>query len=113
VGLGSPSADVLGGAGLGVSGVPGPPSVAAVDASSVVRVSHLCMECGRCFPTRFALKRHVRSVHAGVRGHICGVCGQSFGARQTLLRHGVVHQVSSSTGLECEGCSGCGEWGCI
>lgn len=57
---------------------------------------HCCKFCERTFPNRFGLKRHVLSMHQGVRvveNAACPDCGRVFRLRCLMLRHQrVVHQ---------------------
>ena len=46
-----------------------------------------CEKCGLAFLKQFNLKKHVDSVHLGVRGHMCDKCGQGFYKRAVMVRH--------------------------
>ena len=48
---------------------------------------HQCEKCGLAFLKQFNLKKHVDSVHLGVRGHMCDKCGQGFYKRAVMVRH--------------------------
>ena len=43
--------------------------------------------CGWAFLKQFNLKKHVDSVHLGVRGHMCDKCGQGFYKKSVMVRH--------------------------
>nr|XP_057903408.1 zinc finger protein 32-like isoform X2 [Doryrhamphus excisus] len=46
----------------------------------------VCKECGKDFPRKSSLERHVR-VHAGDRPFICEYCGKTFMEKAVLKRH--------------------------
>ena len=46
-----------------------------------------CEKCGLAFLKQFNLKKHVDSVHLGVRGHMCDKCGQGFYKKSVMVRH--------------------------
>ena len=47
---------------------------------------HNCKQCGKCFKSQFALKRHVQSFHEGVR-YKCDKCGKEFTRTDSLSDH--------------------------
>ena len=49
-----------------------------------VKLRNKCDECGKFFTTDRNLKRHIKSVHEGVREHKCDTCGKYFTQPTTL-----------------------------
>lgn len=54
------------------------------------RGSHKCDFCGKCFYTKWTLKRHVMS-HTGEKPHSCDICNKSFASKWQLELHYRVH----------------------
>lgn len=50
-----------------------------------------CAECGRSFPKRGNLTRHIRVVHLGLKPFECKVCARRFGYKTHLKRHEMGH----------------------
>ena len=44
-------------------------------------------DCTETFSFKNVLKKHIKSVHKGIKDHHCSVCQDSFGEKQTLERH--------------------------
>ena len=62
------------------------------------RRPYQCETCGVAFTKAFNLKKHVDSVHLGVRGHMCDKCGQGFYKRAAMLKHQKLNCTSQSSG---------------
>ena len=52
---------------------------------------HHCGQCGKGFPTPFALKRHY-VVHTGEKPYSCHVCGKKFTQKANMKTHMIVHR---------------------
>ena len=52
---------------------------------------HLCPSCGKSFPTRLNLDRHIKSKHQRVKDHQCPDCGKSFVDSTRLKEHRWIH----------------------
>ena len=48
---------------------------------------HNCTQCNKKFVSNFLLKRHILTVHEGVRDHVCETCGKAFGWKFNLTEH--------------------------
>ena len=66
--------------------------------------SFLCNVCDKCYPSDFALRRHVYRVHPKETKHVCKICGQRFKVKYELRRHEVKH-----SGGRKHACSICGK----
>ncbi|XP_039618262.1 zinc finger and SCAN domain-containing protein 21-like [Polypterus senegalus] len=64
---------------------------------------HCCVECGREFPKKSALQKHMR-VHMEEKPYCCSECGKQFSDMRNLQRHTRVH-----TGEKPYCCSECGK----
>ena len=47
----------------------------------------LCPECGKSFPKKDNLKRHIAQTHKGEKLNLCTICGKSFGEKGHLKKH--------------------------
>ncbi|KAL2822970.1 hypothetical protein BJX63DRAFT_2888 [Aspergillus granulosus] len=59
-----------------------------------------CEDCGKTFGRKTDLKRHIDSVHRGIRRFECDQCGYRFTRQDTLVRHaadGCRRKVSESS----------------
>ena len=64
-----------------------------------------CDSCKKTFPDSYSLKRHVTTVHEGIRKHKCESCQKEFGLRGNLIKHiRTVHE-----GLKNHVCDLCGK----
>ena len=45
-----------------------------------------CDVCGKTFINNFELKRHVETVHEGIKP-TCNICGKEFSFRHSLIKH--------------------------
>ena len=51
------------------------------------------VQCDICYTTyrgsdkKRSLRRHIKSVHDGVKDHVCQFCGRKFGRKYTLATH--------------------------
>ncbi|KAL4925114.1 putative C2H2 finger domain protein (Ezf) [Aspergillus undulatus] len=52
------------------------------------RKSYTCETCGKALGRKTDLKRHIDSVHRGIRRFACDQCGARFSRQDTLARHG-------------------------
>ena len=62
---------------------------------------HMCDQCGKEFTRSHDLKRHVQSLHSGVKEFTCDKCEKSFATRDTLRRHKRIHEDKT---FECHKC---------
>jgi hypothetical protein len=54
---------------------------------SGTKMSPQCDDCGATFSRSDHLKRHIKSVHIGVKSHVCPACHRSFARSDDLHRH--------------------------
>ena len=52
---------------------------------------HHCGQCGKGFPTPFALKRHY-VIHTGEKPYSCHICGKKFTQKANMKTHMIVHR---------------------
>ncbi|KAM8884833.1 uncharacterized protein ACB058_000838 [Synchiropus picturatus] len=62
-----------------------------------------CSECGKSFPRKSSLERHVR-LHAGERPYICEFCGKTFSENAVLKRHARCHTGGRPRNYACDVC---------
>ena len=62
---------------------------------------YMCDQCGKEFTRSHDLKRHVQSLHSGVKEFTCDKCEKSFATRDTLGRHKRIHEDKT---FECHKC---------
>ena len=54
---------------------------------------HKCKLCNRTFSQSGTLRRHIKTVHGGVKSHNCETCGKSFSRAANLKKHiSAVHE---------------------
>ena len=58
-------------------------------------------QCGKEFTRSHDLKRHVQSLHSGVKEFTCDKCEISFATRDALRRHKRIHEDKT---FECHKC---------
>ena len=46
-----------------------------------------CKSCGKSFSQAGYLKKHIHTVHEGLKDHKCEFCGKSFSEAGTLKKH--------------------------
>jgi hypothetical protein len=51
------------------------------------KISPQCEDCGAAFSRSDHLKRHIKSVHIGVKSYVCPACHRSFARSDDLHRH--------------------------
>ena len=66
--------------------------------------NHKCDLCGKAFHVPSLLKRHIESVHEGIR-HNCEFCDKSFCQLATLKVHMKTNHTEEITNYECQHCS--------
>ena len=49
--------------------------------------SHECDFCGKAFSEAGKLKKHINNVHYGLKNHMCGYCGNAFSDSGKLRLH--------------------------
>ena len=67
-----------------------------------------CKICSKNYQTKYALNRHMNTVHANPRDHVCDVdeCGKVYQKLESLLEHQARdHGVKNLFECEVEGCS--------
>ncbi|KAJ6668204.1 hypothetical protein lerEdw1_015581 [Lerista edwardsae] len=52
--------------------------------------AHICLFCGKTFPTNDSLNRHNR-IHMETRSYQCSICEKAFGTKYSLRRHLEMH----------------------
>ena len=57
------------------------------DDTKNVKKDHKCETCGKAYTSTYKLKRHINSVHEGLKNHNCETCGKDFNLKSTLRRH--------------------------
>lgn len=50
-----------------------------------------CDSCKKSFSRLCHLKRHLKSVHQGIRSHACKECGKGFISNTDFKRHSITH----------------------
>ena len=63
---------------------------------------YVCDQCGKEFTRSHDLKRHVQSLHSGVKEFTCDKCEKSFATRDILRRHKRIHEQKRT--YECHKC---------
>lgn len=71
--------------------------------TSVVASHHICPDCGKQFPSKYKLTRHI-IVHAPPTIS-CPTCGHRFRRESDLHRHMNVHDPNAPKHV-CDGCGG-------
>mmetsp|Transcript_10983 Transcript_10983/g.33690 ORF Transcript_10983/g.33690 Transcript_10983/m.33690 type:complete len:390 (+) Transcript_10983:210-1379(+) len=64
---------------------------------------HMCPECDKSFTRAYYLRRHIDSVHKGIKPFKCEICGKSFSQKGHLNEH--VRGRHSTDTLRCGVCS--------
>ena len=63
---------------------------------------YVCDQCGKRFTCSHDLKRHVQSVHSGVKEFTCDKCEKSLATRDILRHHKRIHEQKRT--YECHKC---------
>ena len=63
---------------------------------------YMCDQCDKVFSRSHGLKRHVQSLHSGVKEFTCDKCEKSFATRDILRRHKRIHEQKRT--YECHKC---------
>ena len=53
---------------------------------------YVCDQCGKKFTRSHDLKRHIQSLHSGVKEFTCNKCEKFFATRDILRRHKRIHE---------------------
>ena len=54
---------------------------------NTVQASRTCLQCNQVFRAPYSLRRHVESVHLGLKPHKCSMCSAAFAAPDKLKTH--------------------------
>ena len=51
------------------------------------KIRYKCKTCGKVFGENDDLRKHIRSVHEGIKNHVCETCGKAFSENRNLKKH--------------------------
>lgn len=77
--------------------------ICQVDKESTL-IMYCCMHavCGKCYSTKFNLKRHIETIHLRIKKYQCKDCKKLFSSKQNLTEHMYTH--SGARPFSCKIC---------